>query len=162
MAQTQASPAERRALVAELIANNQWTLDNVKPLAKRLGCSQRTLYSDRKSMQRPTPPKTAAPVVQLAPPAPRVASPSIDFNEASLLEVYSWLLQRLAAEIEAGDMRDNARVAAYREIRSVAVDLHDLRSAERPAEVSATPEELQERMTALIARLPPTLRRSIG
>mgnify|MGYP003144798102 CR=1 FL=1 len=161
MAQTQSTPAERRALVAELVATGRWTGPNVARLAEQLGCSQRTLYKDRKSLQRPTPPQSIAPVVQLAPPASR-AEPSIDLSDATLLDVYGWLLQRLAAELEAGDMRDTARISAYREIRAVAVDLHDLRNAERPAEVASTAEELEARMTALVARLPPTLRRSLG
>tara|TARA_Y100001973_G_scaffold86929_1_gene130395 strand:+ start:91 stop:576 length:486 start_codon:yes stop_codon:yes gene_type:complete len=161
MAHTQASPTERRALVAELIANGKWTGPNIARLAKELNCSERTLYSDRKSLQRPSPPRSAAPVVQLAPP-PRPAVASIDLSSASLLDVYGWLLQRLAGELEAGDMRDTARVAAYREIRSVAVDLHDLRNAERPDEVSTSAEELEARMSALVSRLPASLRRSIG
>ena len=98
MAHTQASPTERRALVAELIANGKWTGPNIARLAKELNCSERTLYSDRKSLQRPSPPRSAAPVVQLAPP-PRPAVASIDLSSASLLDVYGWLLQRLAGEL---------------------------------------------------------------
>ena len=159
MAQTQSTPAERRALVAELLAAGKWHAPHIGELAKRLGCSQRTLYGDRKSLQCMTPPR---PVVHLAPPAPALPAPSIDLSTATLLDVYGWLLQRLAAELEAGEMRDTARVAAYREIRSVAVDLNDLRNAERPADVAASPEELEARVSALVARLPASLRRSIG
>ena len=162
MAQTQSTPAERRALVAEMLAAGKWHAPHIGELAKRLGCSQRTLYGDRKSLQRMTPPRPAAPVVHLAPPAPALPAPSIDLSTATLLDVYGWLLQRLAAELEAGEMRDTARVAAYREIRSVAVDLNDLRNAERPADVAASPEELEARVSALVARLPASLRRSIG
>lgn len=162
MAQTQSTPAERRALVAELLAAGKWHAPHIGKLANRLGCSQRTLYGDRQSLQRTAPPKTVAPVVHLAPPAPALPAPSIDLSNATLLDVYGWLLQRLASELEAGDMRDTARVAAYREIRSVAVDLNDLRNAERPADVAGSAAELEARVSALVARLPASLRRSIG
>ena len=161
MAYTRSTASERRAMVAELIASNRWNEHEVQKLRDRFGCSRRTLFNDRAKITERRPRQPDAPVVQLAPP-PRPAVASIDLSSASLLDVYGWLLQRLAGELEAGDMRDTARVAAYREIRSVAVDLHDLRNAERPDEVSTSAEELEARMTALVSRLPASLRRSIG
>jgi len=163
MPHTRSTPTERRALVAELIASGRWNEHEVQKLADRMGCSRRTLFNDRaKITERRKRSPDAAPVVHLAPPAPALPAPSIDLSSASLLDVYGWLLQRLAAELEAGEMRDTARVAAYREIRSVAVDLNDLRNAERPADVATSPEELEARVSAVMARLPASLRRSIG
>jgi len=154
MPRTMSTPTERQAAVAELLASGRWTEAEIQKLAARLSCSRRTLYNDRARLREP-----ARPIVQLAPRAAPL-EPSIDLASAELVEVYAWLLQRLVGEVEAGEIRDTARVAAYREIRSLAAELHQLRKVERVP--TATPEELEARFRELMARLPRRLRRSVS
>ena len=152
MPRTLTSPAERQAAVAELLASGRWTEPEIQKLAVQLRCSRRTLYNDRAKLRRRPPP-----VVRLAPP-PVPVEPSVDLASMGLVEVYGWLLRRLASEVETGGLRDTARVAAYREIRSLAAELDQLRNVQ-PAP-TATAEELEVRFREVMARLPTRLRRS--
>ena len=81
---------------------------------------------------------------------------------AALEDVYVWLLERLSTDLAAGAFMSTSRVSAYREIRAVASDLHELRSAQRPEEVAGSRDEVRDRLAEALERLPASLRRAVN
>ena len=125
----------RMSAVAQAVAHGHWSNHTAAQLAARFSCSLRTIQRDRARLR--VTPLTEAP-----------SPPPVHELEA----LYIWLVQQLAEDLREERLRGSARVAAYRELRAVAVELHRCRRQVEPEPCS--PEQLQERLAAVMKRLP--------
>jgi len=154
-AHTKTTRATRQAAIRSLIEANAWSTAAAEALMAEFRCSRRTIFGDYRALKegKLAPPK----LVKLPKPGKR-----IDLSSVDLEQVHRWLLDRLSADLAAGTFASTARVSAYREIRAIATNLHELRSAQRPEEVAGSRDEVRTRLADALERLPASLRRAVN